>query len=106
MFENNKFCPERKPIPYEVRRKVLIRSKGCCEECSHPAKLELHHLTYIRDFYDGPEDIFGYETEDDLVALCRDCHYQRHLDPCGDFVGDIDELTAEWDYFEHMMEKD
>jgi 5-methylcytosine-specific restriction endonuclease McrA len=93
----------RKPIPSDVKQKVLLRCMNCCEDCGTKTRLEMHHLTYIRNFYDYPDDVFGYETEDDLAALCRDCHFQRHFNPRGDFVGDIDELNAEWDYFNHIM---
>jgi hypothetical protein len=42
----------RQPVPYVVRRAVLARSNGHCEDCGSTLKrLELYHLTYRRDGY-------------------------------------------------------
>lgn len=96
----------RSPIRREIRVAVLRRSHGQCEDCERRSRLELHHLTYLRDSHRVPESIFGYETADDLVGLCRECHHQRHVDINGDFWADIDEMHWHWDAFEHAMEKD
>jgi hypothetical protein len=37
----------RPPIPPAVRRTVLRRAKGCCDDCGSRGLLELHHLTYM-----------------------------------------------------------
>ncbi len=88
-----------KQIPQDVRNKVLQRSKGCCEDCGlKTSTLELHHLTYQRNVRckgDMGASIFGYEETNDLVALCRECHYNRHKLPCGDFEKDIDEVNSQ-----------
>lgn len=80
----------QRPIPEAVRCAVFRRARGCCEGCGCEAALDLHHLTYRRE---GREPIFGYETECDLRALCRECHHKAHLTADGNFVGDIDELN-------------
>jgi hypothetical protein len=68
---------------------VLERAHGRCEDCGDGGSLELHHLRYhtelSHDYKYGGELIFGKETPNDLAALCRDCHLQRHLDPNGDY---------------------
>jgi hypothetical protein len=52
------------------RRSAAIRnSGGRCESCDAAAPLEVHHLTYRR---------LGAELPEDLVALCRACHEERH----------------------------
>lgn len=88
----------RREIPAYVRMKVLFRAKGHCEDCGKKnSYLELHHLTYDRPVQckrDIGEPIFGYETENELEALCRTCHYQRHILPNGVFEADIDEVNS------------
>jgi 5-methylcytosine-specific restriction endonuclease McrA len=69
-------------IPRPVREAVLTRADGHCERCNEKIRLELHHLTYYREG-EGEEaydrlPIFGYETPDDLLALCRTCHEGQH----------------------------
>jgi hypothetical protein len=73
--------------------------------------LELHHTTYT--YWAGMEGdwgnacaIFGRETPDDLLALCRDCHKAKHIGPDGGFYGDPEECAAERDYYDHMATKD
>jgi 5-methylcytosine-specific restriction endonuclease McrA len=98
---------DRKPIPAAVRAAVLQRANHCCEECG-ACPVELHHLTY--DYWPGgvvrpdkgPLPIFGLETPDDLIALCRDCHEDKHIGPDGQFYVDPEECEDEWAYFDHM----
>jgi hypothetical protein len=68
--------------------------------------LELHHLTYYWHSDPSRGTIFGHETADDLAALCRDCHHDRHIGPDDDFIADPEECAAEWDYYNHMTTKD
>jgi 5-methylcytosine-specific restriction endonuclease McrA len=52
------------------RRRIIARANGLCEWCSEPTKsFNVHHLTYIR----GKD-----ERDEDLVALCFDCHQSAH----------------------------
>ena len=98
---------ERKPIPANVRRKVMARAQYCCEDCGRKVPLELHHLTYtFVDQYHVAEAIFGYETAEDLDALCRGCHHQRHRDILGDFWVDPEEMADHWWYYHEQMDKD
>jgi 5-methylcytosine-specific restriction endonuclease McrA len=88
----------RPPIPSDVRRAVLRRAQGCCQDCGSRGSLELHHLTYARpEWHPGlswtEEFIFGCETPDVLVALCRG----RHVDVNGDFWVDPMEIQNHWD---------
>ena len=90
--------PKQIPIPASVRNVVLRRAAGHCEQCNTECRtLELHHLTYDGRRY--PDPIFGDETPDDLMALCRQCHLRKHLLPSGAFEADIDEVRAVWDAF-------
>jgi len=106
---------EREPIPPEVRRAVLARARKQfegCEDCGLPAPLELHHLTYIAEGYmvcgdiDGGGPIFGQETEDDLAALCRECHHRRHIGLDDVFWPDIDAMNDTFFGFYWAMDKD
>ena len=92
----------RRAIPYHVRMSVYARAAGRCEHCHIPGlRLELHHITYdLMDITHDPDDageiIFGHETANVLVALCRDCHFAMHCDPNGDFWADPKEMETAW----------
>lgn len=97
----------RIPIPKEVRRAVMCRAEGRCEDCGRESPLELHHLTYTRWLHhDCPVDIFGREEPEDLKALCRSCHHGRHIDPAGDFWRDPEDLQNNWEPYYLALEKD
>lgn len=92
----------RAPIPAEVRYAVLRRAEGCCERCGCARPVEMHHTTYRRyevtGFVgDALEAVFGYETPDILLALCRDCHLSEHI-VRGEFYRDPEEAAAERDW--------
>lgn len=53
----------------KLRKQVLRRAGWRCEECRAYRPLDIHHLTYER---------FSHERLDDLTALCRECHKQKH----------------------------
>lgn len=87
-------------IPAATRRAVRHRSRGACEDCGADDRpLELHHLRYLTEGdpgRGGQESIFGQEQPEDLAALCRDCHHDRHLDPAGEFWSDPEEKATAW----------
>lgn len=66
-------------LPYEtyletphwrkLAARVKARANGRCEHCSELSRLDAHHKTYER---------LGQELMEDLEALCRSCHAQRH----------------------------
>jgi hypothetical protein len=93
----------RPPISSDVRRGVIRLAKGCCEDCVSRGPLELHHPNYTHPgWHPGlswtEESIFGYETPNDLVALCGECHPGRHIDVNGDFWADPMEMENYWDH--------
>lgn len=51
------------------RQPALERAAGLCEDCGARTDLDVHHRTYARK---------GQERAEDLVALCRRCHKERH----------------------------
>lgn len=58
---------------WQRKRKLRLKVAGyCCEQCGIAAPLDIHHVTY--------ENV-GRETIDDLIALCRDCHDEKHTHP-------------------------
>jgi 5-methylcytosine-specific restriction endonuclease McrA len=95
---------DRKPIPARVREAVLKRAAHACEDCGEAWPLELHHLTYARAGSEE-ESIFGHETPEALAALCRECHFARHIDPHGDFWRDPEEMAAYWEMYEAALER-
>jgi len=95
------------PIPEKVRRAVLKRAAGRCENCGETARLELHHTTYSVWTPRGPDEwIFGKETPDDLRALCRDCHADAHRVPSGDYEPDPEEALHQREAFGHALDRD
>jgi 5-methylcytosine-specific restriction endonuclease McrA len=53
-----------------LRRQVALdRARGFCEDCGARGSLDVHHRTYKRK---------GNERPEDLVAVCRRCHKERH----------------------------
>lgn len=59
----------RSEVWAEVRRRVLVRAKGTCQDCRTRPAAEVHHLTYIR---------VGRECWGDLQAVCLECHDRTH----------------------------
>lgn len=96
----------RKPIPKKTRAAVYARCKHCCEDCGLFGPLELHHLRYWEDLRAHPKymvSILGKETPEDLLALCRQCHYGRHIHPhTGEYFLIPEELEEELAYISHM----
>ena len=93
--------PRNKPhIPSKVRTAVIQRAGKKCENCGiNKVKLELHHLTYYRQVDGAPLPIYGYETPNDLLALCRNCHHSKHRDINGDFWRDPEEMENYWESY-------
>ena len=59
----------RSPAWKQKRTKVLAAAKGVCLGCGRRAR-HVHHRTYER---------LGCEYDQDLVAVCHDCHRDIHL---------------------------
>ena len=56
---------------WRMIKKAFKKTHACkCKICGQKKYLCLHHLTYIR---------FTKESLNDLVYLCRNCHYEIHL---------------------------
>ncbi len=60
----------RTPHWRALRRKVLLRWRGLCENCATAPAAEVHHKTYER---------MGNELLTDLTPLCSECHKQEHV---------------------------
>jgi HNH endonuclease len=52
-----------------VRRRALAIAEHQCFYCGAPEDLDVHHLSYKRR---------GCELDEDLIVLCRACHYAEH----------------------------
>lgn len=72
-MENNAYYEYIKSPEWHSLKIDIIQARGCkCERCNkkkHPAKLQLHHLTYER--------LFNEESQD-LMLVCRRCHMKEH----------------------------
>ncbi len=53
----------------KVKKMKEIHNKVLCEFCYGNENLNLHHRTYKR---------IGNERLDDLVVVCKECHYHIH----------------------------
>lgn len=59
----------------KVREAVLMRDKYLCQHCGKPAE-EVHHIKHL-----SPENIGDPSVTLDmnnLVSLCKDCHFEEH----------------------------
>lgn len=82
----------RAPINGISEMVVRDRAQGRCECCGQPGRTSMHHTRYHFLAGDGmPRLVFGLESPDDLLALCRRCHHARHR-PEGRFVFEPDFL--------------
>lgn len=59
------------PIWSAVRRRIIERAGGSCERCRERPPKHIHHLCYQR---------LGEENDDDLMAVCVECHQALHPD--------------------------
>jgi hypothetical protein len=58
-----------------VRSRALVRAGHACQLCNtKQATLDVHHRTYERR---------GNEQPEDLIVLCRACHFKFHEDDAG-----------------------
>ncbi len=53
------------------RERALQLARNKCQVCNAGKHLNVHHRTYER---------VGFERDDDLTVLCRDCHTLYHAD--------------------------
>lgn len=59
----------------QVRDYCLMRDRYLCQKCGRPAE-EVHHKKHLT-----PENIMDVSVSlnpDNLVSLCRDCHFEVH----------------------------
>jgi 5-methylcytosine-specific restriction endonuclease McrA len=53
-----------------LRHSILKRDGWRCQSCGSRAGLEVHHIT--------PRSKMGHDIEENLIALCWECHRQIH----------------------------
>ena len=61
-----------------LRRMILKRDKHCCTSCGSKDKLQIHHV-------DGDR---SNDVEDNLVTLCKLCHFSIHNHGVGGGYGE------------------
>ena len=59
----------------KVRAYCLMRDQYTCQDCGRPAQ-EVHHKVHLTEHNIGNPAIAL--NPDNLVSLCRDCHFARH----------------------------
>ena len=52
------------------RKRILLRDGFKCQMCGKAIQLEVHHIRY--------PDVYGQESDDDLITLCDSCHRTIH----------------------------
>ena len=86
-------------IREKLRRQRIQLQNGFCADCGRflGQLLEMHHLTYEPPDYrlDQSWSIReNWETIDDILGLCRECHLGRHVSSRWGFIKDPDEKAA------------
>jgi len=59
----------------DTREYILMRDKYLCVKCGKPAE-EVHHIIHLT-----PQNITDKAVcvnPDNLISLCRDCHFDEH----------------------------
>lgn len=82
----------------QVREAVMMRDKYLCQHCGKPAT-EVHHIIHL-----SPENIGDMSIAlnmDNLVALCRDCHFEEHRGEHGN--GRTKEEQYDYEFNENGM---
>ena len=74
---------QRKSITQETREQVLTRSGHRCAMCGRASNLEISHLVPLSEG--------GDSSVDNLLALCRSCHFALDSNP----TTSIEELRAQ-----------
>ena len=59
----------------QTRHYILMRDKYLCQVCGQPAE-EVHHIEKLTPGNIGDPTISMHE--DNLISLCRDCHFKQH----------------------------
>lgn len=59
----------------EIREYILMRDKYLCQKCGSPAEEVHHKIKLTPENMDDPKITMG---EDNLISLCRDCHFKEH----------------------------
>ena len=65
---------------HRVRAYCLMRDRFCCQHCGMPAQ-EVHHIKHL-----NPDNIWDPHialNPDNLVSLCKDCHFEQHRQDSG-----------------------
>lgn len=65
----------------QVRLYCLMRDRYLCQRCGRPAE-EVHHITHLT-----PQNITDVRVSlnpDNLVSLCKDCHFAAHREDQAD----------------------
>ena len=84
-----------------IRKIVMDRANGICEDCKANPATEPHHLKYPKwGTFDVPEN---------LVAVCHNCHCMRHRKrnymPVINGIGISPETPIKQDHFKTIVEK-
>ena len=83
-----------------VREYVLMRDAYLCRMCGAPAT-EVHHIIHLTPT--NIDDPAVSLSEDNLISLCRECHFEQHRgEHCG---GRIREEQYEYEFDENGMLK-
>lgn len=59
----------------QVREYILKRDNYLCQHCGSPAE-EVHHKVWLTPENIGDPNITI--NEDNLISLCKDCHFEVH----------------------------
>lgn len=83
----------------ECRDTIFKKYFGLCAECGRPGE-EVHHIEFLNALNcNDPNIVYG---EDNLILLCRDCHFEKHrlTNPLEKNFKKIKRLTENGMYFD------
>lgn len=61
----------------DTRDYIIKRDRYLCVQCGNPAQ-EVHHIVWLNS--KNIHDPLISLAEDNLISLCRDCHFKVHRD--------------------------
>ena len=87
----------------KVREYVLLRDHHECQVCGAPAE-EVHHIKHLNPDNIGDANITM--NPDNLISLCRECHFEKHRGEHGNGRKKEEEYPYQFDSNGYLIPKE